>query len=168
MHKTSKKEKTSSQRAYSLSPIPSPKSSRAARNTFKTAPNSPVNLKKTFKQKHVISSPTGKKRVCRSQAISADDPLPSQPKSTEVSPMASAGTSSSNKKPVPETSCQKYRKLSFTDENCEKIKIIRCIVSNMSPTEKALLARKRMMMKLASEQHIRQAPGDLHNDNGLR
>ncbi|EDX03589.1 transcription initiation factor TFIID subunit 3 [Drosophila simulans] len=157
-HKTAKEERTSSQRTYSLSP----KSSRNSRNTSKTAPNTPVNLKNTFKIKHVTSSPpSGQKRVRRSQTISVDGPLTSEPKSTEVSRMASPGTSSRNMNPVLPTSYQKYRKLSLTDE---KIKAIRCIVSNMSKDEKAELARKRMMIKLASEKHLRQATGDLNKE----
>ncbi|XP_032577376.1 uncharacterized protein LOC6613221 [Drosophila sechellia] len=153
-HKTAKKEKTSSQRSYSPSPIPSPKSSRTARNTSKTAPN--VNLKTTIKQHVTSSPPSGQKRVRRSQTISVDGPLTSEPKSTEVSRMASPGTSSRNKNPVLATYYQKYRKLSYTDDNSEKIKAIRCIVSNMSHSEKAQLAKKRMMMKLASEKHLSQ------------
>ncbi|XP_033166713.1 uncharacterized protein LOC117145241 [Drosophila mauritiana] len=144
-HKTANEEKTST-----------------ARNTSKTAPNTPVNLKNTFKQKHVTSSPQpGQKRVHRSQTISVDGPLTSEPKSTEVSRMASPGTSSRNKNPVLATSYQMYRKLSLTDE---KIKAIRCIVSNMSKDEKAKLARKRMMMKFTSEKHLRQATGDLNKE----
>ncbi|XP_016974122.2 nucleolar protein dao-5 [Drosophila rhopaloa] len=45
-------------------------------------------------------------------------------------------------------------------ENCEKMKTINRLVSQLLPEQKALLARKRMMMKIAMEQQLRVEPGD--------
>ncbi|XP_026834225.1 death-inducer obliterator 1 [Drosophila erecta] len=171
-HKTAKDSRTSSKRIYSKTPCEDSKSSRSYRNASKTAPNSPVAQKKTSKQKHATQSPPVQKRVGRKRKLSADVASTYESKAPQVSRTGSTESTSRSRNPVPSTSNQKKRKQSFSEaisydttfENSEKIKTISCIVSNMVPKEKALLARKRMMKKLSSEQQPRQPPGDLQKE----
>ncbi|XP_043661979.1 uncharacterized protein LOC122625967 [Drosophila teissieri] len=168
-HKTSKEPTTSSKRTYSKTPCGSPKSSRTSKNVSKTVPNSPVLQKKTSKQKLPTNSTQSQKKEGKTRKVSLDGAPPSEPKTPQVSHTASSESTSRNKRTVPATSNQRKRKQSFSEainydatlENSEKIKTIGCIVSNMLPKEMALLARRRMMLKLSSEQQPQQPSCDL-------
>ncbi|XP_039490356.1 microtubule-associated protein futsch [Drosophila santomea] len=167
--KIAKESSTSSKRIYSKTPCGSPKSSRPSRNVSKTVPNSPVPQKKTSKQKHATNSPPRDKREGRTRKQSLDGASPSESKTPQVSSTASLASSSGNKRAVPATSNQRKRKQSFSEainydatfENSEKTKTTRCIVSDKLPKEKALVARKNMMMKMSSEKQPQQPSGDL-------
>ncbi|XP_052851308.1 NKAP family protein CG6066-like [Drosophila gunungcola] len=151
-------------------PCASPKSSKTSYKTSKTLPNSPSPFRNIPEQKTQSVKPfpstATNNSYCQSKIANTQNNTSakttvdhvrktSKQKNQNISRTASPVPSPKRKKSKSGTADQENVAIYCEPKSeSEKIKAISAIVSTLLPEQKACLARKRMMMKMAMEQKV--------------